>query len=264
MFYAEYPSHLYLILYPNSALVLSQLSPLDFVARYNYGSASFHAGKLVFAEVDIDYRHPYFRIDEALKTFHAHADGSPKATKYVSSYRVLEHVDIDAIQVLYLANADGTSYALHSRPYEPAQSENLLRVYAEIDPVRMLTLSRLNLRDFGKWFTDPQNIIAVPRLLYLQVTLDVPAFLSDFERNPFIPPPLEGVHPSKLRDAILDLKRREHKLFKGLTLETSFTKESYRRIRHGFMFMDQHQEKFFPMPSLKEIENTNLRFYRGM
>ena len=55
----HYEPHLYLILYPNSALVLSQLSPQDFGARYNYGSASFHAGKLVFAEVDINYRNDY-------------------------------------------------------------------------------------------------------------------------------------------------------------------------------------------------------------
>ena len=262
--YADYPAHLYLILYPNSALVLSQLSPKDFGTRYNYGSATFHPGKLVFAEVDINYRDPYLRIDEALRNFHAHDDGTPKATKYVSSYRVLEHVAIDAIKTLYIANADGTSYALHDKPYEPVKSDNILRVYAEISPVRVLTLARLSMREFGQWFTDPKNIIAVPRLLYAQITLDIPAFLSDFEKNPFNPPPLEGVHPSKLRDAILDLQNREDKLFKGLTLDTSFSKESYRRIRHGFMFKDAEQEKFFPMPKLSEIENTNLRFFKGM
>lgn len=260
----DYQPHLYLICYPNSALVLSHLSAEDFGARYNYGSATYYAGKLIFAEVDINYRNDYLRIDEALKDFKPHEDGSPKATKYVSSYRVLEHVDIDAIKTLYLANADGTSYYLSPRPYEVNQAEGLLRVFVEIDPVRVLTLSRLNLREFGEWFTDPKNIIAVPRLMYAQVTLDIPAFLKDFEQNPFNPPPLEGVHPSKLRDAILDLQRRENKLFKGLTLDTSFTKESYRRIRHGFMFKDKDKDKFFPMPNLREIENTNLRFYKGM
>ena len=259
-----YTPHLYMICYPNSALVLSHLSPEHFGARYNYGSASYYTGKLVFAEIDINYRNEYFRIDEALNGFKPHPDGRPKATKYISSYRILEHVDIDAIQVLYLANADGTSYPLYEKPYVPSKSNNVLRVYAEISPVRMLTLSRLSMREFGAWFTDPVNIIAVPRMLYLQVSLDIPAFLSDFERNPFIPPPLEGVHPSKLRDAILDLQRREDKLFKGLTLDTSFTKESYMRIRHGFMFKDKEKEKFFPMPSLHDIEKNNLRFYRGM
>lgn len=260
----HYEPHLYMICYPNSALVLSHLSPQDFGSKYNYGSATYYTGKLVFAEIDPDYRNPYFRIEEALEGFKPHKDGSPKATKYISSYRVLEHVDIDAIRTLYLANADGTSYPLEERPYEPIPSDNILRVYAEIDPVRVMTLSRLSMREFGQWFTDPKNIIAVPRLLYLQVTLDIPAFLAEFERNPFSPPPLEGVHPSKLRDAILDLQRREDKLFKGLTLDTSFTKESYRRIRHGFMFKDAQKEKFFPMPSLKEIEARSLRFYKGM
>ena len=259
-----YQPHLYMICYPNSALVLSHLSPQHFGAKYNYGSATYYTGKLIFAEIDINYRHPYFRIDEALKGLKPHADGNPKATKYISSYRVLEHVDIDAIQVLYLANADGTSFPLEEKPYKPVRSDNILRVYAEIDPVRVMTLSRLSMREFGEWFTDPNNIIAVPRLLYTQVTLDIPAFLAEFEKNPFSPPPLDGVHPSKLRDAILDLQRREEKLFKGLTLDTSFTKESYRRIRHGFMFKDAQKEKFFPLPSMKDIENSNLRFFKGM
>ena len=260
----SYQPHLYMICYPNSALVLSHLSPQHFGAKYNYGSATYYTGKLIFAEVDINYRHPYFRIDEALEGFKPHDDGMPKATKYISSYRVLEHVDIDAIETLYLANADGTSFPLQARPYQPIKSDNILRVYAEIDPLRVMTLARMSLREFGAWFTDPKNIIAVPRLMYCQVNLDIPAFLAEFEKNPFSPPPLDGVHPSKLRDAILDLQRRESKLFKGLTLDTSFTKESYRRIRHGFMFKDAQKEKFFPMPAMKEIENSNLRFYKGM
>ena len=260
----QYTPHLYMICYPNAALVLSHLPPAEFGVRYNYGSSSYYAGKLVFAELDVNYRNDYFRIDEALKELVPHADGRPKASKYVSSYRVLEHVDIDAIQMLYLANADGTSYPLHPAPYEANQQEGLLRIFAEISPIRMMTLSRLNLREFGAWFTNPDNILAVPRLLYLQVTLDIPAFLNELEGNPFMPTPIEGVHPSKLRNAIQELQKQEHKLFKGITLNTTFTKESYRRIRHGFMFKDQHKEKFFPMPPLKEIENNNLKFYRGM
>lgn len=173
-------------------------------------------------------------------------------------------MDIDAIQMLYLANADGTSYPLHPAPYEVNLAEGLLRIFAEIDPIRMMTLSRLNLREFGARFTNPDNALAVPRMLYLQVTLDIPAFLTELEGKPFMPPPLEGIHPSKLRNAILELQKQEHKLFKGTTLNTTFTNESYRRIRHGFMFKDQHKEKFFPVPPLKEIENNNLKFYRGI
>ncbi|MGI6694877.1 MAG: hypothetical protein ACOX6O_01400 [Christensenellales bacterium] len=256
--------HLYMICYPNSALVLSQLPPDDFGFRYNYGSASFYSGKLIFAEIDINYRHPYFQIDDALERLKPHRDGRPKATKYISSYRVLEHIDIDAIRILYIANSDGSCYPLPPGEYTPAEDDHNPRVYAELTPLSMLTLAKYNLRDFGLWFTNPENAISVPRLLYLQVNLDIDTFLHKFETNPLLPSPLEGVHPSKLRDAILDLRKRDNKFIKGITLDTAFTKESYRKIRHGFMVADQEKQKFFPMPSMIEIEKNDYRFYRGM
>ncbi len=260
----QYEPHLYMICYPNSALVLSQLSPENFGARYNYGSSTYYSGKLIFAEIDIDYRNDYFQIDKALDRLNPHEDGSPKATRYISSYRVLEHVDIDAIQTLYLANADGTCYPLHPGKYEPNPEEQDLKVFAEITPLTMLTLSKKNMREFGRWFTSGKHQLSVPRLLFLQVNMDIDLFLDEFERNPFAPPPLEGVHPSKVRNAILELRRRKDKDLKALTLDTAFTKESYRKINPGFMVVDEHKEKFFPMPSLKEIEMTNFRFYKGM
>lgn len=260
----KYNPHLYMICYPNSALVLSQLEPHEFGYRYNYGSTSYYAGKLIFAEVDINYRNPYFKIDEALLALKPHPDGRAKATKYISSYRILEHVEIDAIKVLYIANADGTSYPLYPAPYDHLPTKRDLRVYAEITPVSMLTLAKYPMQQFGQWFTDPQNMIHVPRILYLMINLDVDAFLKDFEMNPLMPSPLEGIHPSKLRDAIVELRARDDKFVKGITLDAAFSKETYRKIRHGFMLADQQQQKFFPMPSLAEIERTNLRFFKGM
>ncbi len=259
-----YQPHLYMICYPNSALVLSQLSPDDFGFRYNYGSASFYSGKLIFAEIDINYRHPYFQIEEALTRLKPHKDGRPKATKYISSYRVLEHIDIDAIKTLYIANADGSCYPLPPGDFHHLPSGSDIRVYAELSPLRMLTLAKYSMLEFGRWFTNPENPISVPRLMYLQVTLDVDSFLKSFETDPFLSPPLVGVHPSKLRDAILDLRKRDNKFIKGITLDTAFTKESYRKIRHGFMVVDQQKEKFFPMPPLDEIEKNDLKFWKGL
>lgn len=260
----DYQAHIYMICYPNHALVLSQLEPEDFAFRYNYGSASYYAGKLIFAEIDINYRNPYFDLDEALAQLRPHENGEPKATKYISSYRVLEHVEISAIESLYLANADGSTLKLEESNFVVPESESDLKVFAELTPLTMLTLSKLNMRDFGKFFTDPANRVSVPRLLYAQVELDIDKFLREFEMNPFANPPLNGVHPSKLKAAIQDLRERAHKSVKGLTLDTSFTRESYSRICHGFMFMDQENEKFFVMPSEEDIERANLRFYKGI
>lgn len=260
----EYTPHLYMICYPNAALVLSHLSPDQFGFHYSYGSSSYYAGKLIFAEIDIDYRNDFFKIDEVLKKFKPHKDGRPKATKYVASYRILEHVDIDAVQTLYMVNADGSCYPLPPGEYKETTSENDMRIFAEITPLRTLVLSKYKMQEFGKALTSADNLLGVPRLLYLQVTLDVDDFLRDFETNPFMTTPLEGVHPSKLRDAINDLRRQHRKFTKSITLETSFTKESYRKIRHGFMLMDAKHEKFFPMPTSREIEKNNLHFWKGM
>lgn len=260
----EYQPHLYMIVYPNCALVLSHLRPEDFGFRYNYGSSSFYSGKLIFAELDINYRNDYFAIDAALEKLRPHKDGSPKATKYVANYRILEHVDIDAVKVLYIANADGRSFPLYPAEYQDEDDSCDLKIFAEINPISMLTLSRYNMLQFGEYFTNPNNMLAVPRLLYAKIKLDIDRFLKEFEMNPFSTPPLEGVHPSKLRDAINELRRRKDKYLKGLTLDTAFTKESYRFIDHGFMLMDKDKSKFFPMPSFEEIEAKDLRFYRGM
>ena len=260
----NYQAHLYMICYPNRALVLSQLSPEDFGFRYNYGSASYYSGKLIFAEIDINYRHPYFHIEEALADLKPHENGEPKATKYISSYRILEHIELSAIQAMYLANADGSCLRLEESEYQEEAEDSDLKVYAELTPLSMLTLSKWDMREFGHFFTCADNKLSVPRLLYAQIELDIDKFLKEFDMNPFITPPLEGVHPSKLRNAILDMRARPDKFIKGITLDTSFTKESYSRIKHGFMFMDGEHEKFFRMPAPEEIEKMDYRFFKAM
>ena len=102
----NYEPHLYMICYPNSSLVLSQLTPDDFGFRYSYGSASFYSGKLIFAEIDINYRHPYFRIDEALEQLKPHRMGDPRRPNTSLAIGCL-NIDIDAIKTLYIANSDG-------------------------------------------------------------------------------------------------------------------------------------------------------------
>lgn len=253
-----------MICYPNEALVLSHLEYEQFAYRYCYGTTSYHSGNLIFAEIDINYRNDYFKIDEALAAMKPHEDGGPKASKYVSSYRILEHIDIDAVQTLFLVNGDGSCYPLVPGEYNPKHEDSDLHIYAEITPLSMLTLANYDMREFGRYFTGGNPLLSVPRLLYLQLSLDFNQFLTNFRENPFAPSPIEGVHPSKLRDAILELKTRDDKFVKGLTLDTALSKQSYRLIKGGVMLMDKDKEKFFPIPDLDEIEKNNLRFYRSM
>lgn len=265
----QYEAHLYMILYPNQSLVLSQLPPAEFVLRYSYGTTSHYEGKMIFAELDINYRNPYFPLDEALSELKPHEDGRPKASKYVSSYRILEHVELDAIQQVFLCNADGTFMAIEAGPYTPppegrADIKEDFNIFVEVTPLTTIVLSRLHMRDFGKWMTGGNKFLSVPRLFYLEMNFDLNSFLERFRDNPFVPSPIVGIHPSKLRDAILDLKAKPDQFTKALTLHNALTKQSYRSITTGLMFMDKDHEKFFPMPSLDKIEEKNYPFFKEM
>ena len=260
----QYDNHLYQILAPNPALVASQLDPEAFAKHYTAGSVRYYAGKVVFAEIDTNYRHPYFKIDEALATLQPHPDGRPKATKFISTYRVLEHIDLNAIQRLFLSTPEGYTLALDAAPYDKTHETGFLRIFAEIAPLRMLVMSRLDFPAFGKYITDPAFPKGAPQQFYTQIELDIEHFLEEFEGRPTMHPPIPGLHPSNLRAAIMELRSDPQKQSKGLRLDSAFETIPYKVIRHGFMFASQDQTRFFPIPSPAEIEATNYRFWRAM
>jgi hypothetical protein len=260
----QYRSHLYQILAPNPGLVASQLEPEAFAKHYTAGSIRYYAGKVVFAEIDVNYRHPYFKIDEALAGLKPHPDGRPKATIFISSYRVLEHIDLNAIERVILSTPEGYTLELEAAPYEKSHEEGFLRIYAEIAPLRMLVMSRLDFPAFGKQITDPSFPKGAPKQFYTQIELDIEHFLEEFEQRPAMHPPIPGLHPSNLRAAIMVMRADPTKLTKGLKLDSAFESIPYKVIRHGFMFASQEATRFFPMPPRAEIESANYRFWRAM
>lgn len=260
----KYGTYLYMICHPNQALVASQYEPMKFAKHYTTGSSRYYDGKILFAEIDINFRDPYFDIDKGLEGLIPHEDGKPKATKFISTYRVLEHIDFDCIKKLYMSNSDGSCYGLDSAPYDKTHKPDFLRIFAEITPLKMLVLSKYDFSQYGKWITNPENPKGAPKMLYTQFDLTIADFLEDFEANPLMPPPLPSIHSSKLRDAIFELNSSIKKNTKGLSLDFSFNKKSYRLIRHGFMFASADKELFFPRPAFDKIEKENYKFWRSM
>ncbi len=116
--------HFYLSLLPE-ALIVSMLTPEEFGTYYAVGSAKKSRGQAMFFEVDPSFRHPYFKIDDAVARCVPHDDGTPKRSIYVSVYRVLEHMDINALQELYLTTQDGRTLGLKSSTHQPASAEGL-------------------------------------------------------------------------------------------------------------------------------------------
>jgi len=259
----EYQNRLYVILHPTTALIGSQLTPDQLARHYTVGPTRHYRGKVVFAEVDAGFRDPYFRIDAAVAGLTPHEDGRPKATKFISCYRVLEHLDLSMLKNVYLTSEEGHCLELESRPY-PGHESAAESIYAEISPLRMLVLSKLDFVEFGRFITDPDNSIGAPRFLYTQLDLNVEEFMAEYEQNPFMQPPISNLHPSILRDAVLELRTAGYKSNKGLSLRSNLDNVSYKLIRKGFMFASQHDQRFYPIPALAEIEKRNLRFWRSL
>jgi len=111
---SQYAKHRYLVLYPNEALAASQLSPEAFAKHYSIGRPRHFSGKVIFAEVDPWVRNEYFRVDEYLAE--TGKPPGPKRTKFVKSYRGLEHVDFSAFRRLYLVTTDGAVPGLDKSP----------------------------------------------------------------------------------------------------------------------------------------------------
>jgi hypothetical protein len=260
----EYEKRLYVVLYPTAALVGSQYTPEQLAKHYTVGPTRHYRGKVIFAEIDPSFRHPYFDIDEAMKAVRPHEDGRPKATRYISSYRVLEHIDFSAIGSLYLSTPSGTILRLEHAASAPRDDEPGLRIYAEITPLRMLVLSRHDFVGFGRFITEHTNEIGAPRFLYTQLDVRVDDFLAEFEANPFMVPPIPNLHPSVLRDAIIELRSVTYKSNKGLSLQSNLDGISYKMITNGFMFASQTESRFYPMPGLQEIAKQSQKFWRSM
>jgi len=227
-----YDNHLYVILFPNTALVGSQLAPQDFGRHFISGSSKYYAGKLIFAELTEGFRHPYFKIDDMLN--------------------------------LYITTPEGYTLELTAGAYEAKHQAGFIRIFGEVTPVSMMVLSNYNFLEFSKFITSPQSFVGAPKMFYTQIDLDIDDFLKGIEANPLLQPPIPDIHPAVLRDSILEMRRFKDKHTKGLSLNNPLGKISFRNLRHGFMFASQDRNKFFPLPSLEEIEKTNYRFWKYM
>jgi len=256
--------HLYMILHPNHSLIASQLDPERFIRHYIQGSTRYLEGRLVFAEVDESFRNPYFGIDGAFAQLKPHEDGSPKATKFIASYRVLEHMDLDAIGTLYYCNSTGDYVALEPGTEEHKSRGDEMRIILEINPVRFIVLTKHDFAEFAGYITDSANPKGAPKAFYTQLELSVDEFTREYDESPFVSSYIPGIHPARLRDAVAEVKRTPGKLLKGISLDCPIDRISYKLLRHGFMFAQAGKTKFYPLLPLDEVERRFYKFWKTM
>lgn len=259
---AQYRKHQYMIVFPINALVASQLEPDQFAEYYTIGSSKHYEGKVIFAELDPSFRDPYFELDHYLALTVPHENGAPKKTKFVSSYSVLEHVNLKALKSLYLVTANGKALELESKPYTAVNEPGLVRIYQEIAPVTSLVASTLDQRAFGKYLTTETRSKGAPKVCFTQYELDVAQFMCRNENRELMQSAIPDTNPARLYDYLTELKSQPEKKTKTVSLNSALMAASYRLIRHGFWFAAADELLFYPIPSVAELEKNHYDWWR--
>ncbi|HEX2867293.1 MAG TPA: hypothetical protein VHO03_09640 [Ignavibacteriales bacterium] len=258
----EYQKHLYMIVFPINALVASQLPPEKFGEHYTMLSAKHFSGKVIFAELDINFRNDYFEIDRYLSLTVPHEDGTPKRTKFISSYNVLENVDLKAIQMLFLVTTNGKVLPISPAEYTAVNEPGLIRIYQEICPLETLVASTKDQRDFGKFITTQTRSKGAPKICFTQIEFNLSEFFETNKNKDIITVELPGVNAYRFYDCIMELKSNPNKLTKTISLGSLLRDISFKFLRHGFWFVKDDEMKFFPMPSISDLENKYFYWWK--
>ena len=251
-------THLYFSLIPE-ALIASQLAPQEFGQYYATGYGYKSKGQALFFELDASFRHPFFAIDEALAKCHAHKDGRPKNSVYVATYRVLEHIPVDALGALHVTTAYGATLSL-TRSAEVPAPERGLHLYKELAPVASLVASSESPRAFYESITiAPMKLVRFPGLFFVELELGPLATDPDAPAGRDLP--YDNLH--HLREALAEVAR-PGKLSKLVERDQS-TEFAYRMIKvgSGFYYGNGPELACFPMPSHGTLREQHPLWWRS-
>ncbi|MFZ0547257.1 MAG: hypothetical protein WAM60_17550 [Candidatus Promineifilaceae bacterium] len=249
--------HLYLSLMPE-ALIASMLSPEDFGLYFAIGQDRTIHDQAVFIELDPDYRSDDFRIDEGFELCVPHDDGAPKKSVYISVYRVLERISLDAMKKLYLVTAHGQVLGLEASNDFPADNASTY-MYQEIAPVQPLVVSTLGAKDYAEFISqDADNFVHLPAVAF--VDLQLGKLAEDPETGSVDDLPYSYI--PHLRECLFEVRTKmTHTKIVHRVHATEFP---YRMIKHG-IFISQYGGGmvFYAMPSRDELRSKYYRWWRS-
>ena len=160
--------YLYLSLIPE-ALIASMLPPKEFGSYLAVGTKKRTRGQAIFFEVEPTFKSDYFPLDLVDKLVVTQPDGSPKRTKYVSIYRVLEHISTSYLMDLYLTTDDGRVLGIQKGDYSRVEKSGL-HLYQQIAPTRPRVVSSHDPIGFCREITDRAERVSVPRIVSVSYT----------------------------------------------------------------------------------------------
>ena len=249
-------TYLYLSLIPE-ALIASMLPPQEFGTYLAVGTKKRTRGQAIFFKLDPDFKSDFFRLYDVEKRCIPHSDGESKKTLYLSIYRVLENIPLDALQNLYLVTVDGRVLELEEKEYQEEKNNNL-HIYQEITPITPFIASSLNPIDFCQFITDDKNPISVPKLVFVELILS--DLSEDLKSTNIRELPYSNI--DHLRDCLIELKQNQDKRTK--TVIRSITSDLfYRTIKNGFFVGNHDKIRYYPFPSRIDLENKHYAWWRS-
>jgi len=245
----------YILCYRTEALVASHLPPEEFGRYMAVGTNKNTRGNVLFLEIDTPPKDDYFRLSDIEHRCVPHVDGGPKRSKYVSIYRVLEHIDLSLIGKLWLCTADGRVLGLDPQKYEEDYASPGPNLYGELCPVSPLVVSALSPTAFLKFMTEPDNPVNVPKLFFVDMLLDRD---ESGALAGYLPYP----EPAHFIYCINDLERGPGKPTKTVS-RTPRHRGFFRTIRRGFYLGGREGIMFYRFPDLRELEVKHSQWWRS-
>jgi len=248
--------HLYLSLIPE-ALICSMLTPEEFGVYYAVGTEKKAREQAIFFELDPDFRHEAFRIEEGFARCKPHENGSPKRSIYISVYRVLERIPLDALKKLYLVTQDGRTLGLEASDDIPQDDEGL-HLYQEIAPVHPLVASTLGPQKFYELIVkNPISLLSLPAVCFVELRLGELA--KDPKHGAVRDLPYANIE--HLRQCLLDLRSKA--VHTKMVNRIQPARFPYRAIKNGIFIGNKEKLLYFPLPSQEELRAKHYRWWRS-
>jgi len=245
----------YLSLVPE-ALVVSMLGPESFGTYLATGTQKRAHEVALYFDLASDLKSDYFRLDEASRDCVVHPDGAPKHSVYVSTYRALEHVPLDAIRSLWLTTRDGRVLELKQAAV-PSSFSGRYHLYQELCPVNPLIASTKNPVDFCRFITDPKVRISVPKICFFELNI------GELQDDPSSgqSKKVDNERIDHLRNCLLELANRQ-KTTKTVN-RTQHGNIAYDVVKSGYFVGDGNSLLYFPFPSVDELEKNHHDWWRS-
>ena len=251
--------YIYLSVIPE-ALIASMLPPREFGDYMATGTKKRNVSQAIFFEIDLDLIKDKIDIDYVNVRCVRKADGSPKSSVYLSTYRVLEMIPLKALKSLYVTTETGVVLELKRVDYDKTREpKNMLHLYQELCPVSPRAASSYSPSEFLTSLTDGSSHVNLPKL-----------FFADLKLGDLASDPISGSaellpyrNVGHLRDCLEILKTEDKKNMKTVQRVFSGTL-LYRTIGKGFYIGDKDEIMFYPFPSMAELEDKNYDFFRAI